>query len=298
MTGPATIARTAVEASSDPVLLSLELFPPKTDAARERLDHEVDRLGRLGPSYISVTCGAGGNPAEGTADLVDDLRRRGFVAAAHLTCASTARAEVERIAAGYRARGVQHIVALRGDRPKDKRDLSDHYRNAVDLVRALDRLGGFEVSVAAYPETHPEAASPEDDLDNLKAKLDAGASRAITQYCFDTGRVLRFRDLLAKAGITAPLAIGVIPIHDFGQIRRFSERCGAGVPGWLIRRFDGLEDDRAGQIRAGAEIAAEQVARLRAEGFREFHFYTLNRAEPTVAACRLLGHPPALASAA
>ncbi|HEX6144201.1 MAG TPA: methylenetetrahydrofolate reductase [NAD(P)H] [Geminicoccaceae bacterium] len=282
-----------------PVRISFELFPPKTEAGHERLWSELDRLRRLDPAYVSVTCGAGGNPAEGTADLVDQLGRRlGVVAAAHLTCASAPRAAVDRIARAYLESGIRHIVALRGDPPKDRRDLGEHYPYAVDLVAAIRRLGDFEISVAAYPETHPQAPSPERDVDNLRAKLEAGAGRAITQYCFETETVLRFRDRVRRAGVVAPIAIGILPISDFTQVRRFSERCGAGVPRWLAERFVGVEEDRPAQLRIGAEIAAEQVTRLIAEGFRQFHFYTLNRAEPTVAACRLLGHPPALASAA
>jgi len=284
-----------------PVALSFEFFPPKTPAAAERLWQTVEQLKPLAPQYVSVTCGAGGNPAEGTAALVDALRHEaGLSAAAHLTCASAPRAAVEAIARRYWDAGVRQLVALRGDCPKDAapRPAATHHRFALDLVRALRKIADFELSVAAYPETHPEAGSPAADLDNLKRKFDAGAGRAITQYCFETDLVLRFRDRMAAAGISAPLAVGIMPVHDFAQIKRFSEGCGAGVPDWLAARFAGLEQDPAERVRVGAQIAAEQAARLLAEGIRELHLYTLNRAEPTLAACRLLGLPASLAHAA
>jgi methylenetetrahydrofolate reductase (NADPH) len=282
-------------------LISFEFFPPKTPAAATRLWQTVGQLKPLAPHYVSVTCGAGGNPAEGTAPLVDTLRAdAGLCAVAHLTCASAPRSAIEAIARRYWDAGVRQLVALRGDRPKDaaSRPAGTYHAFALDLVQALRRIADFEISVAAYPETHPEAASSAADLDNLKRKLDAGAVRAITQYCFETAQVLRFRDRMAAAGITAPLAVGIMPVHDFAQIRRFSEGCGAGVPGWLGARFEGLEGDPAERVRVGAEIAADQARRLIAEGIRELHLYTLNRAEPTLAACRLLGLRPDLAHAA
>ena len=221
-------------------------------------------------------------------------------AAAHLTCATAPRSTVDAIAQRYHAKGIRHIVALRGDLPKDAalRPNGAHYGFAADLVAALRRIGDFEISVAAYPEPHPEAASAEADFDNLKRKIDAGASRAITQYCFDTDAVLRLRDRMVAAGIRAPLAVGILPVHNFSQVRRFSERCGAGIPGWLFALFDGLDDDPEQQALVAACVAAEQARRLIVEGIRELHFYTLNRAELTIAACRLLGVRPALACAA
>ncbi len=281
--------------------ISFEFFPPKTPAAEARLWQTVEQLQPLAPSYVSVTCGAGGNPAEGTCAWVDALHERaGWLAVAHLTCASATRAAVDAIARRYWAAGVRQLVALRGDRPKDAptRPNGEHYRSAADLVQALCRIAPFEISVAAYPETHPEAASPKADLDNLKRKLDAGAVRAITQYCFETETVLRFRDRMAAARIEAPLAVGIMPVHDFGQIKRFSDGCGAGVPDWLGASFAGFDDEPAERQRIAAEIAAEQVRRLIAEGIRQLHFYTLNRAELTLEACRLLGLQPHLAHAA
>jgi methylenetetrahydrofolate reductase (NADPH) len=283
-----------------PVTVSFELFPAKTPAAADKLWQTVEKLKALGPAYISVTCGAGGNPAEGTEPLVTELRARACLQAVpHLTCASAPKSAVARIAEGYRAGGFRHIVALRGDRPKqDPDDGAERYRFAAELVAALHAIGGFEISVAAYPEPHPEAPSPAADLDNLKRKIDAGASRAITQYCFDTETILRFRDRMAAAGITATLAVGILPVHDFGQVQRFSERCGAGVPRWLGALFEGLDDDPAQQNLVGACVAAEQARRLSVEGIPELHFYTVNRAEPTIAACRLLGLRAAPARAA
>jgi methylenetetrahydrofolate reductase (NADPH) len=283
------------------VQISFEFFPPKTEAAATRLWQTVERLQPLKPRYVSVTCGAGGNPADGTAAWVAALRTRtGLSAVAHVTCASAPRVAIDGIARRYWTAGVRQIVAIRGDRPKDAavRDDAARYRFAVDLVHALRRIADFQISVAAYPETHPEAVSAAADLDNLKRKLDAGAARAITQYCFDTDTVLRFRDRMVAAGITAPLAVGIMPVHDFGQIKRFSDGCGAGVPAWLGALFEGLDDDPDERARVGARVAAEQARRLIVAGFRELHIYTLNRAELTLAACRLLGLHPSLAHAA
>jgi methylenetetrahydrofolate reductase (NADPH) len=282
------------------VAISFEFFPAKTEAAETRLWQTAERLKALHPIYVSVTCGAGGNPAEGTHALVSGLHERaGLPAVPHLTCASAPRRAIEQIATHYSASGFRHLVALRGDRPKDgSHDDPDRYRFAAELVAALRRIGGFEISVAAYPETHPEAQSAAADLDNLKRKIDAGASRAITQYCFDTETILRFRDRMNAAGIAVPLAVGILPVHDFDQISRFSERCGAGVPSWLGALFDDLEDDSAQQSLIAACVAAEQARRLIVEGIPQLHFYTLNRAELTIAACRLLGLRAAPAHAA
>jgi methylenetetrahydrofolate reductase (NADPH) len=279
--------------------ISFEFFPAKTPAAETRLWQTVEKLKALAPSYVSVTCGAGGNPAEGTQALVTALREAGLPAVPHLTCASAPRRAIEQIAASYRAAGFRQIVALRGDRPKDgSHDDPDRYRFAAELVAALRRIGSFEISVAAYPEPHPEAQSAAADLDNLKRKIDAGASRAITQYCFDTETVLRFRDRMSAAGIAVPLAVGILPVHDFGQVRRFSERCGAGVPPWLSALFEDLDDEPSQAALIAACVAAEQARRLIVEGIPQLHFYTLNRAELTIAACRLLGLRTAPARAA
>ncbi len=280
--------------------ISFEFFPPKTEASDLKFRRSVDRLAELRPSYVSVTCGAGGNPAEGTAPLVRRLMgESGLEAAAHLTCATAPKTKIEEIAECYWRDGVRKIVALRGDRPKDGAQLLDnHHVHASDLVAALKRVGNFDIAVAGYPETHPEAASPDADLDNLKRKVDAGASRIITQYCFDTDAVLRFRDALVGRAIDVPVAVGLLPVNNFIQTKRFSETCGAGVPDWLGALYEGLEDDAEQRALIGASVAAEQARRLVVEGIDELHFYTLNRADLTIATCRLLGMKPTLAQAA
>jgi methylenetetrahydrofolate reductase (NADPH) len=280
--------------------ISFEFFPPKTEQAEDKFWQTVDRLRELQPSYVSVTCGAGGNPAEGTAPLVKRLKGQADLdTAAHLTCATAPKPAIDEIASRYWQDGVRKIVALRGDRPKDGAlDPDNHHLYAADLVRALKRIGDFDIAVAGYPETHPEAGSPKADLDNLKRKVDAGANRVITQYCFDTDAVLRFRDAMVGIGIDVPLAVGLLPVHNFIQTRRFSKACGAGVPDWLGALYEGLEDDPDQRGLIGASVAAEQARRLVVEGIDELHFYTLNRANLTVATCRLLGLKPTLAHAA
>lgn len=280
--------------------VSFEFFPPKTEPADAKLWQAVEHLAGLQPAYVSVTCGAGGNPAEGTAPLVKRLRdEAGLQTAAHLTCATAPKPMVEGIARNYWDEGTRQIIALRGDRPKDSDQIpQDHYRYANELVSALRRIGDFEISVAGYPETHPEAADPNVDLDHLKRKVDAGASRVITQYCFDTDVILRFRDAVVARNIDVPMAAGIVPVHSFTQIKRFSDRCGASVPAWLGALYEGLDDDPDQRALIGASIAAEQARRLVVEGVDELHFYTLNRADLTVATCRLLGLKPTLAHAA
>ncbi len=280
--------------------ISFEFFPPKTEETESRFWQAVERLSTLQPTYVSVTCGAGGNPAEGTAPLVHRLREEvGFEAAAHLTCATAPIATIETIARKYWDDGVRKIVALRGDRPKEG-DLpgADHHLYASELVAALKRIADFEIAVAGYPEAHPEAEGPESDLDNLKRKVDAGASRVITQYCFDTDAVLRFRDAMAARAIDVPIAVGLLPVQNFVMTRRFSESCGATVPDWLGALYEGLDDDPEQRGLIGASVAAEQARRLVLEGIDELHFYTLNRASLTIATCRLLGLKPELATAA
>lgn len=280
--------------------ISFEFFPPKTEESGVKFWRAVGRLSKLDPGYVSVTCGAGGNPAEGTAPLVDRLRNEvGFETAAHLTCATAPKRTIEAIARRYWDNGVSKIVALRGDRPKDGwQSGDDHHVYAAELVSALKKIAAFDIAVAGYPEIHPEAESPEADLDNLKRKVDAGASRVITQYCFDTDAVLRFRDAMVGRGIDVPVAVGLLPVHNFTLTKRFSEGCGARVPTWLGALYEGLEDDPEQRALIGASVAAEQARRLVVEGIEELHFYTLNRADLTTATCRLLGMRPVLANAA
>jgi methylenetetrahydrofolate reductase (NADPH) len=266
-----------------PVRLSIEVFPPKTPEATARLWQNLELFAAAGPRFLSVTCGAGGSGAEGTFPLAVAIQERtGVPVAAHLTCAFASRAEIDALLERYRAAGITRIVALRGDPPKASgpyRPRPDGYAYAVDLVRAIAGMGGFEVSVACYPEVHPEAPSPAFDLDNLKRKVEAGAVRAIGQYCFDTDRVLRFRDAVVRAGIACEFVPGIMPIHSFSQIRRFSEACGAGIPGWLADLFDGVPEGSALHGMIAATVVSEQVRRLAAAGFGAIHVYALNRAE-------------------
>lgn len=280
--------------------ISFEFFPPKTEAADSKFWEVIEELSTLKPAYVSVTCGAGGNPAEGTAPLVQTLKQRtGFEVAAHLTCAAAPKLVIDEIADRYWQAGVRKLVALRGDRPREgPGQTTDHYAHASDLVAALKHAADFDIAVAGYPETHPEARSAEADLDNLELKVDAGAGRVITQYCFETDAVLRFRDAMVGRGIDVPLAVGVLPVHNFIQTKRFSESCGASVPAWLGGLYEGLDDEPKQRALIGASVAAEQARRLVVEGIDELHFYTLNRADLTVAACRLLGVKPAWAKAA
>jgi methylenetetrahydrofolate reductase (NADPH) len=280
-----------------PVGVSFEFFPPG-DADMERaLWAAVLRLAPLQPRFVSITYGADGSTRERTHALVMRvLRETSLTVAPHLTCVGAARAEVLDIARDYWRAGVRHLVALRGDPPQGSapyRPRHDGFAYAVDLVRALRSAADFELCVVAYPETHPEAPDAAFDLDNLKAKVDAGATRAITQFCFDTDTFLRFRDRCAAAGIRASLVPGILPITRFPQLQRFAERCGASTPEWLRRQFDGLEEDPETRRLIAAAIAIHQVETLRRHGVEDFHFYTLNRAELTYAICHSLGLRPA-----
>jgi methylenetetrahydrofolate reductase (NADPH) len=277
--------------------VSFEFFPPKTAAMEEQLWHAVKRLEPLAPQFVSVTYGAGGTTRERThatvKRIVDETSLR---PAAHLTCVGATREEIDHVVRAYWQAGVRHIVALRGDPPAGSTSYVPHpggYAYAADLVAGIRRVADFEVSVGAYPETHPEAASPDSDLDNLRRKLDAGATRAISQYFFDVWTFLRFRDRCAKAGIKAPIIPGILPVTNFQQVVKFSRMCGASVPGWLAALFDGLDEDADTRRLVAATVAAEQVRRLQEHGVEDFHFYTLNRADLTYALCHILGMRPA-----
>ncbi|XEU32373.1 methylenetetrahydrofolate reductase [NAD(P)H] [Tistrella bauzanensis] len=282
--------------------VSFEFFPPRGAQGEARLWETVERLAAYAPDFVSVTYGAGGSTRDKTHDTVVRMRDEfGLDAAAHLTCVDAAKRDVMAVADAYEAAGINHIVALRGDPPQGGGAYVPHpegFAFAVDLVRALAARGGFEISVAAYPEVHPHALNPDADLDNLKAKLDAGATRAITQYFFDPAVYLRFRDRAAAAGITRPILAGLMPVLGFAQIRRFSAACGAGIPDWMIRLYDGAEDDEATHQAVSAMLLAEQARLLAAEGCHDLHFYTLNKADLTIAACHLLGIRPRRAAAA
>ena len=276
-----------------PVTVSFEFFPPSDAEMEKTLWASIQRLASLSPRFVSVTYGADGSTRERTHNTVARiLRETPLTAAPHLTCIGAPRGEILDIARSYWDLGVRHIVALRGDAPAGQAGYVPHpdgFAYAVDLVKGLKSVGDFDISVAAYPEVHPEASSAKFDLDNLRAKLDAGASRAITQFFFDTDKYLRFRDQCAAAGITAPIVPGILPITRFPQMLRFARRCGATVPDALQHRFDGLDDDPETRRMIAASFAIEQVRRLQEHGVNEFHFYTLNRAELTYAICHALG---------
>ena len=277
----------------DDISVSFEFFPPGSEAMAEKLWASMQRLTPLHPKFVSVTYGADGSTRERTHDVVRRvLRETALTPAPHLTCVGASRAEVDDIARVYLEEGVRHIVALRGDPPKDEsgyRPHPDGYRYASDLVAGLRRIGDFDISVAAYPEVHPEAPSARADLDNLRRKIDAGANRAITQFFFTADHFLRFRDACVAAGITVPIVPGILPITRFSQMLRFADMCGTEVPAWLHERFTGLDEDPGTRNLIAASVAIEMVNRLRAEGVKEFHFYTLNRAELTYAICHALG---------
>jgi methylenetetrahydrofolate reductase (NADPH) len=296
----ARMSESTADAGARPVAVSFEFFPPG-DAAMERtLWEAVQRLAPLQPRFVSITYGADGSTRERTHGLVTRLlRETALTTAPHLTCVGAPRAAVLDIARDYWRAGIRHIVALRGDPPQDGggyRPRADGFAYAVDLVRALKGVADFDISVAAYPETHPEAPDAAFDLEQLKAKTDAGATRAITQFFFDTDVFLRFRDRCAAAGIRASLVPGILPITRFAQLQRFAERCGASLPAWLRRQFDGLEEDAETRRLIAAAIAIHQVQALRRHGVEEFHFYTLNRAELSYAICHALGLRPASAT--
>ena len=273
--------------------VSFEFFPPKTPKMEETLWQSVETLAPFNPRFVSVTYGAGGTTRERTHATVARIARETTMpAAAHLTCVEASRDEIDAVAEQYWQAGVRHIVALRGDPPVagakfEARD--DGYANAAALVAGLRRLHPFEISVAAYPECHPDAASPAADLDNLKAKLDAGASRGITQFFFEPETFFRFRDAAAAAGIDAELVPGIMPVSNFAGIQRMAAMGGTAVPSWLGRLFEGLDDHPAARQLVAATVAAELCRRLYAGGVRHFHFYTLNRAELSFAICHLLG---------
>ncbi len=287
--------------SVDKVEVSFEFFPPNSEAMNETLWNSIERLAPFNPSFVSVTYGADGSTRERTHDAVQRISREtSLTAAPHLTCVGAERGEIDDIAREYWDMGVRHLVALRGDPPKDADGYTPHpggYAYASDLVTGLRKIADFDISVAAYPEVHPEAENAIADLDNLRRKLDAGASRAITQFFFDTDIFLRFRDLCGAAGITAPIVPGILPISRFPQLERFAEMCGATVPDWLRERFAGLDDDPETRQMIAASVAIEQVQRLQSEGVSEFHFYTLNRSELTYAICHALGLRPDQAAA-
>ena len=273
--------------------VSFEFFPPKTDPMNETLWRSIQMLEPLHPRFVSVTYGAGGSTRERTHQTVSRIvRETGLAAAAHLTCVDASKGEIDEIARAYWEAGVRHIVALRGDPPEEGRDYAPHpegYANAADLVAGLKKIAPFEISVACYPEVHPQADCPDSDLDNLKRKIDAGATRAISQFFFSADNFFRFRDRAAAAGIDAEIVPGILPVSNVAQTRKFAGLCGAAIPLWMDRMFEGLDALPAARQLIAATVAAELCGQLYAGGIRHFHFYTLNRAELAYAICHLLG---------
>ena len=275
------------------VRVSFEFFPPNTEKANETLWNSIQRLSPLKPSYVSVTYGAGGSTRERTHATVYRLRHEtDLEPAAHLTCVGATTDEIDDIARSYWDAGVKHIVALRGDPAEGGGPYQPHpggYAYASDLVAGLKNIADFNISVAAYPETHPEATGAEADLDNLKRKIDAGASEAITQFFFDTDVYLKFLERARAAGITVPIIPGILPVTNFTRVAEFSDKCGTKVPHWMADLFDGLDDDPQTRKLVAAGVAAEQCRALHAEGITDFHFYTMNRADLVYAICHILG---------
>ncbi len=287
--------------ANDDIRVSFEFFPPGNKKMEATLWDSVQRLAPLRPRFVSVTYGADGSTRERTHAAVERIvQETELTAAPHLTCVGASRGEVDDVARDYWDMGIRHLVALRGDPPKDSDGYVPHpdgYAYASDLVEGLKKIADFDISVAAYPEVHPEARDAAFDLDNLKRKLDAGASRAITQFFFDTELYVRFRDRCAAAGIEASIVPGILPITRFPQLERFAAMCGASVPDWLRERFAGVDDDAERRHQIALSVAIEQAQKLKAEGVNEFHFYTLNRSELTVAICHALGVRPSQAAA-
>jgi methylenetetrahydrofolate reductase (NADPH) len=277
--------------------VSFEFFPPKSEKMEDLLWSAISRLAPLAPEFVSVTYGAGGSTRERTHTTVARIvNETALQPAAHLTCVNATKDEVNEVAKAYWAAGVRHIVALRGD-PADGvgskyKPHPGGYENAADLVAGLKKIAGFEVSVAGYPEKHPESTTLAADIENLKAKVDAGADRVITQFGFDNSYYLRFLERARAAGIWVPIIPGIVPIHNFRQVAGFAIRAGASVPAWMARRFEGLEDDPATTHLVAAAVATEQAMDLVDEGIKSFHFYTLNRADLVYAICHLLGLRP------
>lgn len=287
---------------TDDIRISFEFFPPKDEIGEAKLWETLGRLAPYGPSFVSVTYGAGGSTRERTSRIVTRIKREtDLEPAAHLTCVEATRDEVDDVVREWKNAGITHLVALRGDPPGGSGPYSAHpggYANAAELVAGLRKIGDFDISVGAYPEVHPDSPSEQADLDNLKRKIDAGATRAITQFFFEPDCFLRFRDKVAAAGIGVPLVPGILPVTNFKKVVSFSAACGASVPAWMADLFDGLDDDPETRALVAASTASELCMGLMEKGVTDFHFYTLNRPQLTAAICRRLGVRPVLDEAA
>jgi methylenetetrahydrofolate reductase (NADPH) len=279
------------------IRVSFEFFPPKTEEMEKTLWDSINRLAPLSPSFVSVTYGAGGSTRERThATVKRILNETALVPAAHLTCVAATCQEIDAVIGAYCEAGVRHIVALRGDPPGGAGErYAPHpggYRNGADLVAGIKRIADVEVSVSAYPEKHPDSPSVEADIDMLGAKVDAGATRAMTQFFFENDLYFRYLDRVRARGIAIPIVPGILPVQNFKQAKGFAARCGTSVPDWLAERFEGLDDDPATRKLIAAAVAAEQVLDLVDRGVTDFHFYTMNRADLVFAICHLLGLRP------
>jgi methylenetetrahydrofolate reductase (NADPH) len=290
-------SRFAADGARRRLHVSFEFFPPKTPEMEQSLWDCIQRLAPLQPNFVSVTYGAGGTTRERThATVKRILDDTALIPAAHLTCVAATRTDIDAVIRAYAQAGVNHIVALRGDPPGG---LSERYAphpggygNAAELVAGIKRIADIEVSVSAYPEKHPDSPSVQADIDMLKAKVDAGASRAMTQFFFENSLYFRYLDRVRAAGIAIPIVPGILPVQNFKQTKNFAARTGATVPAWLAQRFDGLDDDPATRKLIAAAVAAEQVLDLVDHGVTDFHFYTMNRADLVYAICHLLGLRP------
>lgn len=279
-----------------PIGVSFEFFPPKTDEMEALLWTAIKRLEPLSPTFVSVTYGAGGSTRDRTHHTVRRIvEETKLKPAAHLTCVAATRTEVDEVIRDYWAAGVRHIVALRGDMPElgaAYKAHSDGYKSTPELIQGIRAIGPFAISVSCYPEQHPDSPSAEHDLDLLKKKVEAGASRAITQFCFNTDALARYRDRCDRWGIRVPIVPGLMPTTNFKGIARMAARCGASIPSWLASLYEGLDHDLESRRIVASAVLAEQVSVLHAHGFEQFHFYTLNQADLTYATCRILGIAP------
>lgn len=270
--------------------VSFEFFPPRSEEMEQTLWKSIDRLKNLKPNFVSVTYGANSGERNRTHSIIKDIKdKTGLIAAPHLTCIDASRDELKEIARDYWNNGIRHIVALRGDLPDNSRK-PDMY--ATDLVELLKAEADFDISVAAYPEVHPEAKSAQADLISLKKKIDAGANRAITQFFFDVESYLRFRDRCVATGIDVEIVPGILPVSNFHQLDRFAKMTNVRIPSWMRKMYEGLDDDPESRNLVGASIAMDMVKILSREGVKDFHFYTLNRSELTYAICHTLGVRP------
>jgi methylenetetrahydrofolate reductase (NADPH) len=283
-------------ANGRPLSVSFEFSPPKTDEAEASLWTAIKRLEPLQPNFVSVTYGAGGSTRERTHATVKRIvEETSLKPAAHLTCVAASKGEIDDIVRGYWDAGIRHIVALRGDMPGmdgPYHPHSDGYRSTPELIAGIHRIAPFEISVSFYPERHPDSPSHGHDIELLKAKVAAGANRALGQFCFDNEATARFRDDAVKAGITIPVVPGIMPTTAFRGVERMAAKTGASIPDWLARAYDGLDEDAESRRIVAAAVLADQVRQLRGFGFDQFHFYTLNQANLSYAACRLLGLRP------